>query len=169
MEASSNPFQPHLFFARTLIRPANLKPTSNTPLGIDFIRSVIMSDDTPEITKLSLTAADFAVLGLRFSEARTAVIRQAIRHTIRKLQESDADRENEPSASHRADVAVATYRIIDPRRRQRFWERVNLSFGLSFEDESVDRKRIVPWQLPELAPQASNPRKRETHHFDVSP
>ena len=128
-----------------------------------------MSDDTPDNTNLSLIAADFAVLGLRFSEARTAVIRQAIRQTIRKLQESDADTENEQGASQRADVAVATYRIIDPRRRQRFWERVNLSFGFSFEDESVDRKRILPWQLPELAPQANSPRKRDTHHFDVSP
>jgi hypothetical protein len=68
-----------------------------------------------------------------------------------------------------ADVAVATYRVLDPRRRQRFWERLNLSFGVSFEDESGDRKRILPWQLPELVNQVGSPRQKDTNHLNVSP
>ncbi len=68
-----------------------------------------------------------------------------------------------------ADVAVATYRVLDPRRRQRFWERLNLSFGVSFEDDSTERKRILPGQLPEVVNQAGNPRAKVSNHLNVSP
>lgn len=130
-----------------------------------------MLDHTPENTSPPLTAADFAVLGLRFSEARTAVIRKAVRQTVRKLRETETESEmdHDDTAANMADVAVATYRVLDPRRRQRFWERLNLSFGVSFEDESGDRKRILPWQLPELVNQAGSPRQKDTNHLNVSP
>jgi hypothetical protein len=130
-----------------------------------------MLEPTPENTSPPLTAADFAVLGLRFSEARTAVIRKAVRQTIQKLRETETDPSTEPqdATSNMADVAVATYRVLDPRRRQRFWERLNLSFGISFEDESAERKRIPPGQLAELVNQAGSPRQKETHHLNVSP
>jgi hypothetical protein len=130
-----------------------------------------MLEHTPENTSPPLTAADFAVLGLRFSEARTAVIRKAVRQTVRKLRETETESEmdNDDTTANMADVAVATYRVLDPRRRQRFWERLNLSFGVSFEDESGDRKRILPWQLPELVNQAGSPRQKDTNHLNVSP
>ncbi len=130
-----------------------------------------MSEHTPENTNPPLTAADFAVLGLRISEARTAVIRKAVRQTVRKLRDTESESEipAEDNAAHRADVAVATYRVLDPRRRQRFWERLNLSFGVSFEDDSVDRKRILPWQLPELASQNASPRQKDRNDLNVSP
>lgn len=130
-----------------------------------------MLDHTPENTSPPLTAADFAVLGLRFSEARTAVIRKAVRQTVRKLRETETESEmdHDDTAANMADVAVATYRVLDPRRRQRFWERLNLSFGVSFEDESGDRKSILPWQLPELVNQAGSPRQKDTNHLNVSP
>ena len=130
-----------------------------------------MLEHTPENTSPPLTAADFAVLGLRFSEARTAVIRKAVRQTVRKLRETETESEmdNDDTTANMAVVAVATYRVLDPRRRQRFWERLNLSFGVSFEDESGDRKRILPWQLPELVNQAGSPRQKDTNHLNVSP
>jgi hypothetical protein len=130
-----------------------------------------MLEHTPENTRPPLTAADFAVLGLRFSEARTAVIRKAVRQTVRKLRETETESEmdNDDTTANMADVAVATYRVLDPRRRQRFWERLNLSFGVSFEDESGDRKRILPWQLPELVNQVGSPRQKDTNHLNVSP
>jgi hypothetical protein len=130
-----------------------------------------MLEHTPENTSPPLTAADFAVLGLRFSEARTAVIRKAVRQTVRKLRETETESEmdNDDTTANMADVAVATYRVLDPRRRQRFWERLNLSFGVSFEDESGDRKRILPWQLPELVNQVGSPRQKDTNHLNVSP
>jgi hypothetical protein len=130
-----------------------------------------MLDHTPENTSPPLTAADFAVLGLRFSEARTAVIRKAVRQTVRKLRETESESEmdHDDTAANMADVAVATYRVLDPRRRQRFWERLNLSFGVSFEDESAERKRILPGQLPEVVNQAGSPRQKDNNHFNVSP
>ena len=138
---------------------------------MDFLRSRKMLDHTPENTSPPLTAADFAVLGLRLSEARTAVIRKAVRQTVRKLRETEAETEfdNEEVVANMADVAVATYRVLDPRRRQRFWERLNLSFGVSFEDESAERKRIPPGQLPQLVNQANTPRQKDSHSFNVSP
>lgn len=130
-----------------------------------------MLDHTPENTSPPLTAADFAVLGLRFSEARTAVIRKAVRQTVRKLRETEtvSELDHDDTAANMADVAVATYRVLDPRRRQRFWERLNLSFGVSFEDDSTERKRILPGQLPEVVNQAGNPRTKVTNHLNVSP
>lgn len=130
-----------------------------------------MLENTPENTSPPLTAADFAVLGLRFSEARTAVIRKAVRQTVRKLRETETESEmdNDDTTANMADVAVATYRVLDPRRRQRFWERLNLSFGVSFEDESAERKRILPGQLPEVVNQAGSPRQKDNNHFNVSP
>lgn len=130
-----------------------------------------MLDHTPENTSPPLTAADFAVLGLRFSEARTAVIRKAVRQTVRKLRETEtvSDLDHDDTASNMADVAVATYRVLDPRRRQRFWERLNLSFGVSFEDDSTERKRILPGQLAEVVNQAGSPRTKVTNHLNVSP
>lgn len=130
-----------------------------------------MLDHTPENTSPPLTAADFAVLGLRFSEARTAVIRKAVRQTVRKLRETEtaSELDHDDTAANMADVAVATYRVLDPRRRQRFWERLNLSFGVSFEDDSTERKRILPGQLPEVVNQAGSPRTKVTNHLNVSP
>lgn len=130
-----------------------------------------MLDHTPENTSPPLTAADFAVLGLRFSEARTAVIRKAVRQTVRKLRETEtvSELDHDDTAANMADVAVATYRVLDPRRRQRFWERLNLSFGVSFEDDSTERKRILPGQLPEVVNQAGSPRTKVSNHLNVSP
>lgn len=111
-----------------------------------------MTHTTPENTNQRLTPEDFAVLGLRFSEARTAVIRKAARQTSRKLRanEIEVDCDSDQATANIADVAIATYRILDPRRRRRFWERLNLSMGVCWEDETTERKRVAPWKLPEL-------------------
>ena len=129
-----------------------------------------MPDQTPENINPPLSPADFAVLGLRFSEARTAVIRKAVRKAIRKIRQNELDPTfDSDQTANMADVAVATYRVLDPRRRLRFWERINLSFGDSFDDEVTDRRRISQWQLPELAAQTP-PRQRDAnHHLNVSP
>ena len=67
---------------------------------------------------------DFATLGLRAHEARVDTIRRASQATAAKLQEVVVDHDERlPLIS---DVVVSTYRLLDPRRRKRKIERIQL-------------------------------------------
>lgn len=66
----------------------------------------------------------YATLGLRAREARVDNIRTAAQKTARKIQQfSDSESEREALLS---EVALCTYRLLDPRKRVRQVERIQL-------------------------------------------
>ncbi|RMF41732.1 MAG: hypothetical protein D6753_09040 [Planctomycetota bacterium] len=77
---------------------------------------------------------DFALLGLRAHEARVGRIRQAAEATADRIRAADLDRSEE--ASMLGAVALATYRLLDPRRRRRTAHRIRLCV---LEEEDLQR------------------------------
>ncbi len=76
--------------------------------------------------KPSSLGYDFALLGLRASEARVDIIRQAARQTAARIQQVACDDEDE-SDQLLSDLASSTYRLLDPRKRTKLRERIQLS------------------------------------------
>lgn len=67
---------------------------------------------------------DFALLGLKNRESRVEVIRHAASKTAEKIQAlPEGATEKDRLLS---DLAVSTYRLLDPRKRTRSLERVQL-------------------------------------------
>ncbi len=85
---------------------------------------------------------DFARLGLRGREARVEVIRRAAKQTAAKIPDSLPDAERNEML---AELATSTYRLLDPRKRNRPMERVQLSMGPEIEPTlaTVARKPLV--------------------------
>jgi hypothetical protein len=67
---------------------------------------------------------DFALLGLQARESRVDVIRNAAEKTALKIQR---DAEDDQRVEMLSELAMSTYRLLDPRRRRRTMERVQLS------------------------------------------
>ncbi len=90
---------------------------------------------------------DFALLGLRAHEARVGRIRQAAASTADHIRMSGLDRSEMTSLL--GDVALATYRLLDPRRRHRFTHRIQLCV-LDEEDlqrAHAARRPLLPTQV----------------------
>ncbi len=68
---------------------------------------------------------DYALLGLKTKEARVEVIREAAKRTAKQIQTAFPDNKNEVD-SMLTDVAMSTYRLLDPRNRRHFEERIQL-------------------------------------------
>lgn len=68
---------------------------------------------------------DFALLGLKAGEARTDVIREAAIGIAARIGDASTD-ESEQSVMLAA-LATSTYRLLDPRRRRKLIERIQLS------------------------------------------
>lgn len=80
---------------------------------------------------------DYALLGLRANEARVSVIRRAALQVARRI--NGAANGPQEGSEMRMHLAVSTYRLLDPRRRNRLVERVQLSvFG---EDDMEAQRR----------------------------
>lgn len=89
---------------------------------------------------------DFAVLGLRANECRLSVIRTAAQRVADRISESVlSDSENE---AMRSQLAVSTYRLLDPRLRSRTMERIQLSI---FSEDDFERQRCARRPLVELS------------------
>lgn len=87
---------------------------------------------------------DFALLGLKVSESRVDVIRRAAGRTAARIQQVTCDDESE--ASHMlSDLASSTYRLLDPRRRSKSRERIQLSIfdDIDFELQKGSRVPLV--------------------------
>ena len=90
---------------------------------------------------------DFALLGLKGREARVDVIRGAAARIASRIPES---LEDSTRVEMLAELAASTYRLLDPRRRKRSLERVQLSMSTENEPTlaTVARKPLVPAHLP---------------------
>ncbi|QDV27475.1 hypothetical protein [Aureliella helgolandensis] len=68
---------------------------------------------------------DFALLGLNARESRVEVIREAAGRTAARIQQAfPAD--SKEQAELLSDLATSTYRLLDPRNRERPFERIQL-------------------------------------------
>lgn len=78
--------------------------------------------------------AYFRLLGLRSGESRVEVIRDAaLAMSIGLSRESQRDN----SLQQRQEIAVATYRLLDPRRRRRLVERIQLCYPIDRDEAAV--------------------------------
>ncbi len=87
---------------------------------------------------------DFALLGLKASEARVEIIRQAACDTAARIQHITGSDEDE-SKLMLSNLASSTYRLLDPRRRQKSGERIQLSIvgDTDFEQQKGSRIPLI--------------------------
>jgi len=106
-------------------------------------------------TSLKATAPEFQLLGLRPREARLEVIRRALTETAGDVKASEhwaaedctVGKVLQQEDGRLAQVAVAGYRLLDPRRRRTLFERVQL---LLWSDEESDVSSAPVWDVPPL-------------------
>ncbi len=85
---------------------------------------------------------DYALLGLNAREARVEVIRKAAKQTAARIQKaSSEDQQNLDSML--SDLATSTYRLLDPRRRNKQIERIQLCI-FSEVDLDLQKNARVP-------------------------
>lgn len=102
-------------------------------------------------TTLKATSPEFRLLGLRPREARLEVIRRALKETAGDVKAAEHWAGEEPVSSRHlrhedgrlAQVAVAGYRLLDPRRRRTLFERVQL---LLWTEDDVDSPTASLWE-----------------------
>lgn len=97
---------------------------------------------------------DFALLGLKARESRVDVIRRAAKETAAKIQQlASNDVEHDKMLS---DLATSTYRLLDPRKRQKPLERIQLCIFGEEELETQKHSRVAllkPLVVAELVSQ----------------
>jgi hypothetical protein len=74
--------------------------------------------------------AYFRSLGLRMGESRPHVIRGAAQTLSRRLHRAGQHTSADALEKRRQEIAWATYRLLDPRRRTRLMERVQLTYPI---------------------------------------
>lgn len=107
--------------------------------------------------------AQFRFLGLKRGESRVNVIRQAAQEMASLLTDAELEYDAEVLTKRRLEIALAAYRLLDPRRRTRRLERIHLSLPMERDElldqptfegpvalESSDREFAGLMQLPVL-------------------
>jgi len=89
--------------------------------------------------KLEAFAEHFRLLGLRRGECRTNIIRSAAQATSVALSYGDNPAVSDHLQRHsddlrRARIALAAYRLLDPRERSDIYERVQLCYPIDRDD-----------------------------------
>ncbi len=87
---------------------------------------------------------DFALLGLKVSESRVNVIRRAASRTAARIQQV-TNNDSIEADQMLSDLATSTYRLLDPRRRMKPHERIQLSIidDFDFELQKGSRTPLV--------------------------
>ena len=95
----------------------------------------------PRLIKNSL-GYDFALLGLRAHESRVSVIRKAAAETAHRISDeaSGADEQDQMLSK----LATSTYRLLDPRKRQKSSERAQLCIH---SEEDLERQKLARKKL----------------------
>ncbi len=116
----------------------------------DTMVSLVANKPTKSKGPVSL-GYDFALLGLPARESRVEVIRNAAESAAEKIQNAvDEDQRVEMLA----ELATSTYRLLDPRRRKRILERIQLS-NLSEVETNIASVAKVPLVDPQRDDQAN--------------
>ena len=111
----------------------------------------LTTSNPPPKSRVSSLGYDFALLGLKGREARVDVIRVAAEQTASKIPLTlDASERVEMLT----ELAASTYRLLDPRRRTRSMERVQLSLA-SENDPTLVTVSLQPLVAAQEAPVSS--------------
>ena len=104
----------------------------------------------------------YRLLGLSKGECRTNVIRSAAQSKSVALSfrgNVDDHVQQTVNDGHRAEIAVATYRLLDPRERTEVYERVQLCYPIDrdeLEPEVVSSTKLID-QMPKVTPKVQRP------------
>ncbi len=132
----------------------------------------------PEPQAAPPLATDFHLLGLRPREARVEVIRQAVHQAASQAQLDSAtelllkteapDTDSSEGEQRLTEIAVAGYRLLDPRRRKTLFERVQL---LMWTEEELDTNVTSLWaRQPEAPPKVTiNLKSRAARSTNAAP
>ncbi len=93
---------------------------------------------------------DFALLGLSAHESRVEVIRRAAKQTAARIHDIATDPGEQDSML--TDLANSTYRLLDPRRRDKMLERVQLCVPseLDLDLQKGSRQSLLRQARPEI-------------------
>jgi hypothetical protein len=107
--------------------------------------------------------AYFRLLGLKRGETRVNVIRSAAQAMSVSLTHSESLLSPHVADDRRAQIAVAAYRLLDPRERSDLYERVQLVFPIDREDMDtpVIAANTLIDQMPALPGHAKPEPKKE--------
>jgi hypothetical protein len=109
------------------------------------------TSSNPRVQTKSL-GYDFALLGLNVSESRVDIIREAASRTAARIQQVANDDASEADQML-SDLASSTYRLLDPRRRTKSRERIQLSIvsDIDFELQKSSRSPLLSFDATEQA------------------
>ncbi len=96
---------------------------------------------------------DFALLGLSVSESRVDIIRQAASQTAARIQEVAHDEDSGEADQLLSELVSSTYRLLDPRRRVKSRERIQLSIvsDADFELQKGSRTPLLSFDSADQA------------------
>ena len=127
--------------------------------------------------------AHFRLLGLRRGECRSNVIRSAAQAMAVALKRTGSAFAGDNYASEqyasgqarqtaddvrRANIAIATYRLLDPRERADIYERVQLCYPIDRDDtdEPAASTRKLIDQMPKVTPEDESELAKTIHSLD---
>lgn len=100
--------------------------------------------------------AYFRFLGLRFGESDPQAIRSAASAMAGVLSDCEGQYGVEGLIHRRSEIALATYRLIDPRRRESLVERVQLCYPVDHQDRKTEIRerdfKVKPSSNPWVEP-----------------
>jgi hypothetical protein len=127
------------------------------PNAIERALQSMVTDTVQDSTNFSTTRTsnplgyDFALLGLNASEARVDVIRRAATRTAARIHDASDGDEAELDLML-SDLVSSTYRLLDPRRRAKMMERVQLSIVSDSDLELQQGPRLPLLRASEPGP-----------------
>lgn len=117
-----------------------------------MVRNTVQSNTSQRVPSSHPSLGyDFALLGLKAREARVEIIRRAAKRTAARIVSNFAEDRNELDAML-TDLAASTYRLLDPRRRNKPMERVQLCI---YSESDLDLQRGASRPLVTRTPRES--------------
>jgi len=113
-------------------KQANKIMSGNRTVTRKSRRMEVLSPEADKVVRENI--AQFRFLGLKRGESRVTVIRQAAQEMAALLSDGGLEYDAEVLITRRFEIALAAYRLLDPRRRRRRLERIHLSFPLDREE-----------------------------------
>lgn len=102
----------------------------------------------------------FHFLGLQPGESDPKTIRSAASAMSGSIGDCEGQHGIEGLIHRRSEIALATYRLLDPRRRESFFERVQLSYPVNHEELKTEIQDLDLTQVPKRNPWVE-PRRTE--------
>lgn len=87
-----------------------------------------------EVTRPFATPSDFYRLGLKRGECSSVAIRDATESAVQRLTNTTTVHSLELFDRELGQLATSAYRLLDPRYRRQFYERIQLSYAVARDD-----------------------------------